>query len=83
MVVASVVAALLPVALALRVVTGAVGAGTWDVVLMVADGHISTLALIALCPIVGSIVGLLAISHARRRSKSARIPSIRPSGLGE
>lgn len=62
--IAAVVAALLPAALALRVVTGAVGAGTWDLVLMVADGQISTLALIALCPIVGSLVGLLVISHA-------------------
>jgi hypothetical protein len=60
-VVAAVLAALLPAALALRVVTGAVGAGAWDVVLMVADGHISTLALIALCPIFGSLAGLLAL----------------------
>jgi hypothetical protein len=54
--------ALLPAVLALRVVTGAVGAGAWDLVLMVADGHIGAPALIALCPIAGSLVGLLVLA---------------------
>lgn len=57
--------ALLPAALALRLVTGAVGAGAWDLVLMVADGHIGTPALIALCPIAGSLVGLLVLAWRR------------------
>jgi hypothetical protein len=51
--------ALLPAALAFRSVTGAVGAGAWDVLLMVTDGHIGAPALIALCPLVGALVGLV------------------------
>jgi hypothetical protein len=51
--------ALLPAALAFRSVTGAVGAGAWDVLLMVTDGHIGAAALIALCPLIGSLAGLI------------------------
>jgi hypothetical protein len=54
-----VVVALAPAVLALRSVTGAVGAGAWDILLMIADGHIGTIVLIALCPLVGSLVGLI------------------------
>ena len=38
---------------------GAVGAGAWDVLLMIADGHIGTVVLITLCPLLGSLVGLI------------------------
>lgn len=57
--IALVAVALLPAALALRSVTGAVGAGAWDVLLMIADGHIGTVVLITLCPLIGSLVGLI------------------------
>jgi Peptidase family M28 len=57
--IALVAIALLPAALALRSVTAAVGAGAWDVLLMIADGHIGTIVLITLCPLVGSLVGLI------------------------
>jgi Peptidase family M28 len=50
--------ALVPALLALKVSAGAVGAGVWDIVLMIAGGHIGTPALIALCPICGALVGL-------------------------
>ncbi len=54
--------ALVPALLALRAVTGAVGAGPWDLTLMVADGQIGTLTVIALCPLAGALLGLVAIA---------------------
>jgi hypothetical protein len=58
----AVVAAALPVVLAARSALGEVGAGVWDVVLMVTDGHIASLPLILLCPLGGSLVGLLLLA---------------------
>jgi Peptidase family M28 len=52
---------LLPALLALRSSAEAVGAGPWDIVLMVVDGQLPPLALLALCPLAGSLVGLLVI----------------------
>jgi len=74
--------ALLPAALALKVSAGAVGAGPWDLVLMIADGHIGTLAVIALCPLVGALVGLviLAWSEIRAGASAPRsgVPRTKP-----
>jgi Peptidase family M28 len=54
--------AVLPVLLAMRISIEAVGAGVWDCVLMVTDGHISAAALVAGCPLAGSLVGLLLLA---------------------
>jgi MFS family permease len=70
--VAVVALSLLPAALAFRSVTGAVGAGAWDVLLMVADGHIPTPTLIALCPLIGSLVGLLLLPRTDERVEAAQ-----------
>ncbi|MGI9021213.1 MAG: M28 family peptidase [Solirubrobacterales bacterium] len=56
------VVSVLPAALALRSSAGAVGAGPWDLALMVADGQLSSLVLIAAAPILGSLGGLLALA---------------------
>ena len=56
------VLALVPAALALKISAGAVGAGPWDLVLMIAGGHIGTPAVIALCPLAGALVGLVIIA---------------------
>jgi len=58
--------ALVPALLALRIVTAAVGAGPWDLALMVANGHIGTLTVIALCPLAGALVGLVAVASRPR-----------------
>ena len=58
----AVVLALLPAALALRVSTAAIGAGPWDLLLSIADGHIGAVALIALCPLAGSLIGLVILA---------------------
>jgi hypothetical protein len=77
--VAVVALSLLPAALALRSVTGAVGAGAWDVLLMVADGHIPTPTLIALCPLVGALVGLLLLPRTDEQVEPAQPPRARPA----
>lgn len=73
----AVLISLLPFLLALRSVTGAVGAGGWDIVLMVADGHISVLSLLALAPVAGAVVGLLALRADRVADREE--PEFHPS----
>lgn len=53
---------LLPVLLALRSSASAVGAGAWDVVLMVVDGHLSVPTLLVATPLIGSLVGLFVLA---------------------
>jgi hypothetical protein len=57
----AVLAALAPAALAVASSLGAVGAGPWDLLLMIADGHVSPLSLLAICPLVGSVLGMLVL----------------------
>ena len=57
--------ALIPVALAALASAGAIGAGAWDLVLMVADGQIPSLLAVALCPIAGCLLGLAASAPKR------------------
>jgi Peptidase family M28 len=60
LIVAVVVLALLPPVLAALDSLGAIGAGLWDLVLMVAGGQIGALLAIALCLVGGCLVGLVA-----------------------
>lgn len=59
---AAALVALLPAALAVRSALGDVGARPWDLLLMIADGHVSAPALMALCPLAASIVGVLILA---------------------
>ena len=54
--------ALVPAILAFASSTGSVRASLWDVLLMITDGHIPTLPLIALCPVVGALAGMLILA---------------------
>jgi hypothetical protein len=58
----AVVLASLPVLLGARAAVSEVGGGVWDVVLMVTDGHIAALPLVLLCPLGGSLAGLLLLA---------------------
>jgi Peptidase family M28 len=62
---AAVVVALVPAALAALTSAGAIGAGAWDLVLMVANGQIPSLLAVALCPIAGCLLGLVASYRVR------------------
>ena len=50
---------LLPALLALLSSAGAVGAGPWDVVVTVAGGHLPATTLLAACPLLGALAGLV------------------------
>ena len=55
---------LLPL-LALRSSAGAVGAGPWDVILTVANGHLPAATLVAATPLMGTLVGMFVLAwHA-------------------
>ena len=64
------VASVIPVALAVRSSAGAVGAGPWDLVLMVVDGQLSAPVLLAGCLLAGSLVGLLVILRDSREIRT-------------
>ncbi len=53
---------LLPALLALRSSAAAVGAGPWDIVLMVADGQTPAATLLAVAPLTGTVVGMLILA---------------------
>ena len=53
---------LVPALLALRSSASAVGAGPWDIVLMIADGQIPLPTLLAATPLVGTVVGMLILA---------------------
>jgi len=62
LVVAGVAAAALPVLLALGSSLGAIGAGPWDLLLMIAGGQVPALVTIAACLLAGAMVGLLVLA---------------------
>ena len=64
------VASVIPVALAVRSSAGAVGAGPWDLVLMVVDGQLSAPVLLAGCLLAGSLVGLLVVLRDSREIRT-------------
>ncbi len=66
---------LLPFAAAVADLAGRLGMGSaapWQLVLMVADGQIGLVAMVALCALVGSLVGTIALAARRRASTPAR-----------
>jgi hypothetical protein len=64
--------ALLPAALAALASAGAIGAGAWDLVLMVAGGQIPSPLAVALCPIAGCLLGLVGSSPSRAGAGDSR-----------
>lgn len=58
------VLSVIPLLLAVRSSAGAVGAGPWDLVLMVVDGQLGPVALLGLCPLAGALVGQLILAAA-------------------
>lgn len=67
--------ALLPLVLASRSALGAIGGGAWDVIVMVTGGHISALSLIALCPVLGSLAGLVILASRPGGDRTGRLGS--------
>ncbi len=66
---------LAPLAAALASLAGRLGMGSaapWQLLLMVADGQIGFVSMVALCALVGSLIGAIALAARRRASTAAR-----------
>jgi hypothetical protein len=73
---------LLPMAAAVLQVTGRLDLGSgapWDLLLMVGDGQIGFLEMLAICLLGGSLVGLVALAV---RPEGGRVRDSRPQGPG-
>ena len=76
---------LLPALLALRSSAGAVGAGPWDSWSMVAGGHLPATTLLAACPLLGALAGLVIYAWhppVGRTNDGGRARGSTPGGLG-
>jgi hypothetical protein len=80
---AAVALALVPAALAALASAGAIGAGAWDLVLMVADGQIPSPLVVALCPIAGCLLGLVASARDRKYGREGASENRAWPGRGE
>ena len=67
---AGVAVAILPALLATRSSAAAIGAGPWDLLLATAGGQVSAPILLALCPLAGSLAGLLFLMRAPRLERT-------------
>jgi ABC-type cobalamin transport system permease subunit len=60
----------LPALLAVRSSASAIGAGPWDLMLMVVDGQLSAPVMLAGCVVAGSLVGTLVLLRDSREFRT-------------